>query len=201
MTMSKIHFKPWVGQDYFDAGLYGLRILVVGESHYGSGDQNPSFTRTVVKKWGQDNRRSFFTVVAKLLLGHGRGVKVRTVQRKQFWEKIAFYNYVQEFVGPRPRMRPTPAMWKRSEKAYHQVLCDLKPDLVVVLGKQLAKYLPAPEAHVTVCKVRHPSGGFKYRDHLQSLKEAVQEASERKCLGPPRCRPAGFDVPATSRQS
>lgn len=78
--------------------------------------------------------------------------------------------------------RPTPDMWKRSEEAYYQVLQELKPDLVVVLGKQLARNLPAAVDGIVLCEVNHPSSGFKYQDHVQSLVDAIEEAKGIKLL-------------------
>jgi len=89
---------------------------------------------------------------------------------------------VQELVGERPRQSPTPDMWKRSKDAYYQVLQDLEPDLVVVLGRQLAKNLPAPVDGITMCKVNHPSSGFKYESHAQSLMSAIETAKKMKLL-------------------
>ena len=181
--MQKIRFEPWVGKQYEEAELYGLRILLLGESHYNAKDQDSTFTQRVVKKCGQgDKRRRFFTITARFILNQGQGGKLSAAQRTAFWEQVAFYNYVQELVGERPRQRPTPDMWKRSEDAYYQVLQDLEPDLVIVLGKQLAKNLPAPVDGITFCKVNHPSSGFKYEDHAQSLMNAIEEAREMKLM-------------------
>lgn len=182
IAMSKIRFQPWIGERYHEADLYGLRILLLGESHYGKGDEDSSFTERVVKKWGQDNRHGFFTTIAKFILNQGKGGNLSAAKRRAFWEKVAFYNYVQEIVGKKARQRPTLDMWKRSENAYYQVLQQLKPDLVVVLGKQLARNLPAPVDGLVLCKVTHPSGGFKYKDHVQSLVDAIEEAKRRKLL-------------------
>ena len=181
--MPKIQFQPWIGECYHEANLYGLRILLLGESHYGKGDEDSSFTKRVVRKWGQDNRHRFFTTIAKFILDQGKDGNLSTEKKREFWENVAFYNYVQEIVAEEAREeRPTPGMWKRSEKAYYQVLQELKPDLVVVLGKQLARNLPAQVDGVALCKVTHPSGGFKYKDHVQSLVDAIEEAKRRKLL-------------------
>ena len=32
--MSNIFFKPFVGKDYANGGLFGKRIMILGESHY-----------------------------------------------------------------------------------------------------------------------------------------------------------------------
>lgn len=184
ISMSKIRFEPWVGKQYYEAKLYGLRILLLGESHYNEKDQDSTFTRRVVEKCGQgDKRRRFFTITARFILHQGQGGKLSAQQRTAFWDQVAFYNYVQELVGERARQRPTPDMWKHSKGAYYQVLQDLEPDLVVVLGRQLAKNLPPPPVDgITFCKVNHPSSGFKYENHAQSLMNAIEEARDMKLL-------------------
>lgn len=180
--MSKIRFQPWIGERYAEAELYGLRILLLGESHYGKGDEDSAFTRRVVKKWGQEKRHRFFTITARFILRQGQGNRLSSAQRREFWDKVAFYNYVQEIVGKKARIRPTREMWKRSEQSYYKVLHDLKPDLVVVLGKQLAKNLPEPVQGIAFCEVDHPSSGFRYQDHAQSLDMAIEEATRTKAL-------------------
>ena len=52
----------------------------------------------------------------------------------------------------------------------------------MVLGKQLAKNLPEPVPGIAFCKVDHPSSGFRYQDHVQSLKVAIEEATKIKAL-------------------
>jgi hypothetical protein len=32
--MKGVFFKPWVGKKYFENGVDGLKILVLGDSHY-----------------------------------------------------------------------------------------------------------------------------------------------------------------------
>lgn len=54
-------FDPWVGSKYWSTGYGGVRVLILGESHYGDiGTESATFTTEVVKKWGQDNRLKFF---------------------------------------------------------------------------------------------------------------------------------------------
>ena len=182
ISMSEVRFEPWVGERYELAELYGLRVLLLGESHYGKGDEDSFFTRRVVKKWGQEKRHRFFTIIARFILHQGRKGRLTGAERREFWDKVAFYNYVQEIVGRKARIRPTRDMWKRSEQSFFKVLQDLKPDLVVVLGKQLGKKLPASVKGITFCKVDHPSSGFRYQDHLESLRNAIATARKTKGL-------------------
>ena len=32
--MDKVNFRPWIGADYETGGIFGKKILVLGESHY-----------------------------------------------------------------------------------------------------------------------------------------------------------------------
>ena len=34
MVKVLVFFHPWVGSDYFSGGIFGKRIMVLGESHY-----------------------------------------------------------------------------------------------------------------------------------------------------------------------
>ena len=109
-----MNFKPWVGQRYENRELFGLKILLLGESHYGEpGEENENFTTEVVRCWGQQRRHSFFTITAKFVLGKGTNEWPSDEERKNFWEKAALYNYVQELVGNDSRIRPTEEMWEK----------------------------------------------------------------------------------------
>jgi len=52
-------FDPWVGSKYRSSGFGGVRVLILGESHYGIGTESATFTTDVVKEWGQDKRTAF----------------------------------------------------------------------------------------------------------------------------------------------
>jgi len=54
-------------------------------------------------------------------------------------------NYVQAWVGDRPRVRPTPDEWKTGAAPFHDELAALCPDRVVVPGKELWNQLPSPQ--------------------------------------------------------
>jgi hypothetical protein len=157
-------FDPWIGSQYRSEGLRGVRILILGESHYGDiGTESATFTTEVVKEWGQKKRHRFFTVTQKLVAGIGKGESVTDEQRAAFWEQVAFYNFVQAFPGPQPRTRPTKEDWADAAPVFLATMADLKPQVVVVLGVQLQGHLPDIPNSIQVCFVRHPSSrGFQY---------------------------------------
>ena len=174
-----MNFKPWIGERYEKRELFGLRILLLGESHYGEpGEENEDFTIDVVRHWGQQARHSFFTITAKFLLRKGAGEWLSDDDRSDFWEKVAFYNYIQELVGSDSRIRPTSKMWQNARSSFLSLCDELKPELIVVLGKELCWNLREIPGEYPYCCVRHPSSGFSYEKEMPILLEAIAKAQK-----------------------
>lgn len=178
-------FAPWIGANYWSEGLAGVRVLILGESHYGDADtERSSFTTEIVREWGQEKRLRFFTMIQKLLLGHGPGW-ISDEARAEFWEQVAFYNFVQAFVGTEPRTRPTREMWDAARMPFLATLAELQPQVLVVLGLELATNLPQVPPSIFVCKVPHPSSnGFSYQqwhpDVLSALQSAISQSHDQQ---------------------
>ncbi len=203
--MSNIYFKPWVGRNYQKStGTFGKRILVLGESHY-QWDENiapplsPDLTIECIEaQISGDETHPFWTKITNVFLGE---VGWRSLEEKEaFWHSIAFANFVQESVGFGPRERPKEDMWEKGRSAFLEMLSELHPHLIVVLGFELWENLPAsehkgpdmvnvPNDSKTTCfypypggralafRMTHPSGrGFKYADWVAGLKEAGEKA-------------------------
>ena len=176
--MQKSVFKPWVGEKYNEEGLYGVKILFLGESHYGTkGNEKPETTINVVKRLAlcEERCHRFFTTTAKLALLKNSKNSITKKERKELWNKVAFYNYIQEFVANKARVRPSDEMWSFSEKAFLDVIEELQPQLIVVLGKELGRKLPSIPNNIVVCRVNHPSSGFKYSEWLPVFKDSLKQ--------------------------
>jgi len=172
--------------------------MIVGESHYGSEEwtqDSPSFTKNAVQDWAVDRGSHFFTKIASLCIGKP---PIDAMERLNFWESVAFYNYIQEFVGEAPRTRPTAQMWFRSWTPFKAVLNTLKPQLILVLGRQNWYNMPQlggtageplvglgnpyadtwlyptdPGEHAVAFHVSHPSSwGFKFEKFVPLFNEA-----------------------------
>jgi hypothetical protein len=170
-------FDPWIGSRYTTDGIRGVRLLILGESHYGfPGEMRPTFTADVVRALGQQHRFRFFTVIQRLVTG-GSGW-LSNDDRSEFWERVAFYNYIQSFPGTRPRWRPTPEMWLAAREPFLQTLSELSPQLLLVLGLELHRNLPELPFRIGVCIVSHPSypGGFRYAQWQPVVQAALLEA-------------------------
>ena len=138
--MRNVFFKPWIGRDYDSGGIFGKKILVVGESHYCDECEKcdetnayagcREFTKNVVKQiiGGEKTRWSgTFRKFEKSLVGD------RNVSSEQIWQSIAFYNYLQSAVA-KARQAGEFADYGKSEDAFYEVLKDLRPDVMFIWG-------------------------------------------------------------------
>src|SRR5690606_11461910 len=87
-------------------------------------------------------RHAFFTKIAKVLLGLDETRWLSPAMLAEVYENIAFYNYLPMFAGDWARQRPSPELWEAGQGPFRRVLEDLKPDLVLVLGKELNHHVP-----------------------------------------------------------
>lgn len=174
--MSAPFFLPWVGDRYRTDGLGGARVLLLGESHYGDDATYPEFTRDVVRGLGlaETKRHRFFTTPAAWLLDLPSGGHLTDEMRRDFWPRVAFYNFIQERVGAEARIGPTDDMWSRAIAPYEQIVHDLDPHLVVVLGKRLGSHVP--DTGHTKVQVNHPSSGVRYDDFAGPIQVALRDA-------------------------
>jgi uracil-DNA glycosylase len=78
----------------------------------------------------------------KLVLGIDANVESL---RHDFWQRVAFYNYVQVKVGTDARERPSPEMWAAAKPLFQNLLASFKPDCVLVLGKAAWSNMPDPD--------------------------------------------------------
>ncbi len=178
--MEEVVFKPWVGSKYYQDNQFGLRVLVLGESHYHDGPVNPEFTIGVVKKLAQSERHPFFTKTAAVLLKKESATWLSDTERAEVWEHVAFYNYIQSFVGGTSRIRPTEEMWLAAQKPFLSVIKELNPAVVLVLGFSLWSRLsqPLPEGP-EFCMIKHPSTGFRYQEWTPKFIKALIQAKGR----------------------
>jgi len=172
-------FDPWVGNKYWSVGFASVRILILGESHYGDiGTESTAFTTKVVREYAQEKRSRFFTITQKLVAGISPDDWVSDEERAAFWEQVAFYNFVQAFPGSEPRCRPTQEMWSAATAAFFRTLAELKPQVVVVLGFELQANLPEVPSGIHVCFARHPSSwGFQYEQWQPAIQAAIKAAA------------------------
>jgi hypothetical protein len=199
-------FEPWVGARY-GRGLFDIPILVVGESHYDWGGREvdvpntSEVTRYVVGCWVAGERKRFSTVTTTIFIGRNPSPG----EVAEFWGSVAFYNFVQSWVGDAARIRPEDSQWEGNEESFRAVLSELEPKVVVVLGNQNWNNLPSfddlgdhepisagsvssdagyyatgPKTRALAVQTRHPSSGLDGRNWTPLIRKAIAEArSER----------------------
>jgi len=142
--VSSIRFLPWKGGRYESSPLFGRKVLVLGESHYQWDKEKPidewdNLTIECIREQiSGEATFAFWTNIAVAFLNR----RPTLAEKESFWHSVAFYNYIQFSVGLGPRVPPTREMWRDSEPGFVQVLNNLKPDVIVVLGYALWKNLP-----------------------------------------------------------
>jgi len=174
--MKDVMFHPYVGDKFYDSH-YGVRVMVLGESHYGdSQDSASDFTQHVVKEHALKAGLHFFSKLTNILRGNTEYPSDE--ERYETWRHVAFYNYIQVFVGEGARIAPTSEMWSAAYQPFLEVVRQLEPDVILVLGSRLWNRMPdlPPEYPVEWCSIRHPSSSMAYAPALTALEESVKKA-------------------------
>lgn len=161
-------FRPWIGCSYQTDGLDGLRVMILGESHYGMPhEETADFTNLWVESYASNVKANrFFTIVTKLLLRVPTRTRLKPHDRRELWNRVAFYNYIQSFPASVPRVRPTPQLWQAAEAPFGHVLGALRPQFILILGNDLGKRVaPLIPETVASCIISHPASfGFKHAE-------------------------------------
>ena len=157
LELNSVRFLPWIGSNYHNSGLNGRRILVLGESHYcgectrkecenDNKSECRDFTIRVVNDYlnrkavGFNRWMNTFTKFERSLVGDWTDED----SRKSIWDSIAFYNYLQYALDDSRKTGDSDAYSKAIEPFYH-VLDYLKPEFIIVWGKQLWNRMPGDE--------------------------------------------------------
>ena len=180
--MTNVNFLPFVGSRYFNGGIFGKKILILGESHHCNlGEATKNFTNDVMKKHLYEEAYSTFTKFERSLVGH----ETNQDERIKIWNSLIFYNYLQEPMSD-VRFAGTRAQYKAAEPALFAVLEKYAPEYMIVWGTRLWDYIPTDKwcgtktmniesssvlygeylldknKTVTAIRVYHPSAGYSW---------------------------------------
>lgn len=168
--------NAWIGSNYQS----GSRILILGESWYS--DEVP--LTDYISRWARgDQQDTLFACLYNALSGRRREKSTPT-QRRDWWESIAFCNFVPGSLGPTNAQRPTSAQFKAARDPFADTLRRLAPSGVWLVGLGHAKYSrPVVEAFgATLQVVRHPRSGIS-AIALKESWETLQSAVRRRGCG------------------
>lgn len=153
--MTNVFFEPWVGQQYINGGIFGKKILALGDSFHckedicddcgkiNARDECVNFTVNTVNDF-LHNRESAYMPWMGTYLKFERSLvnKVTTLADSQeIWESILFYNYLQ-IAMPKPRERGIQEQYNKASTAFFEVLEKYKPEYMLVWGIKLYYSLP-----------------------------------------------------------
>lgn len=138
MHLEHVFFWPWRGNTYGAGSQWKLRVMVLGESHYGTNSRQSLTIDCVTDIIPGDWRHPFWTKVASLFCGPTPAAQ----RAAEFWNSVLFYNYIQELVGEGPGGRRSRQMWQRGAAGFLEVVTYYEPDFLLVLGKTLWSQLP-----------------------------------------------------------
>ena len=150
---SNIFFQPFVGKDYANGGLFGKRVMVLGDSHYCDGGccdcgncrlcrQCAMFTQDVLRdflderKERQNWMRTFVKFERSLV-----GWVTDWALRRKIWDSVMFYNYLQVAMSG-PRKAGTSAQYKQAANAFFEVIDKYESECIIVWGKRLWNNMP-----------------------------------------------------------
>lgn len=145
-----INFYPWVGEK-FQEGLAGKKVLVLGESHYckdqlaeggvcypccerckmteelGCFSQTEDVIDCYIDYYSGEPYQQTFLCFERAVCGR----EISYDERIDFWNHVAFYNYIQYSQGG-PRLPLEEA--EDSSNAFQAVLETLMPDCIIIWG-------------------------------------------------------------------
>lgn len=126
-------FRPWVGERYHSEG----RVLVVGESHHGPARHNddPHFTSSGIRAVisGSWSKLRYFKNLQRVFAAH---LNLDETCKAQFWNGVAFYNYVQEMIS-RPGIAPSRRALNEAAAPFRHVVEELQPHCILFACKRL----------------------------------------------------------------
>ena len=201
---SSVYFHPWIGET-FERGLWGRRTLVLGQSHYqwkSNVPVTPYLTQQCIEEQcSGEESVAHWTKIAMTGIGH----RPTLDEKRQFWNSVAYANFIQESVGHGPRLgQPRREMIETAKEPFIATLEVLRPDIVWVLGHGLWDWLPeevsagptiqkevaaltcwyhlAPQPQgsqaakrVLAVRMLHPSAGFSSSDWHAIAMEAARQ--------------------------
>ncbi|MDE2362806.1 MAG: hypothetical protein KGM42_09010 [Hyphomicrobiales bacterium] len=147
INQKTVRFLPWIPRGFGGGPL--RRLLVLGESHYGKPAEDvPSLTNDVVSCYIAGANFRFFTTLSMVLTKEDRS----QIDRYAIWSRIAFYNYVQWLVSEKARVTPSESMFNESQKAFFDVIDEIRPTHLIACGMRLWNHMPnftSDGAHIT----------------------------------------------------
>lgn len=199
--------KPWRGPKWGhnDNALGGLRLLILGESHYHEtepvGADVPDMTEYVVRNYVSGNQsHAFLSKVERLVMGDGA-----SWHPADFWDSVVFYNYIPVVAANKSGQRPPEELWHgEAPSLFLDVVKRIEAEAILVCGTTLwrrmvsglvenesaysaggrywrdREYEVALPYRAVAVHIPHPSGsrGWNYERCLPAIKHLRSRVNE-----------------------
>ena len=142
-------FYPWVGSKYTKSSIFHKRVFILGESIYCEKPEdcggcypgavnlcNYMQIHIVLDNMLSNTNTPLYTKIYRLLVDENE------ISKTEFWNNVAFGNYVQTSVSDKARDRPKKDMWELSKPEFINTLQRLEPDKIIILGNESWENLP-----------------------------------------------------------
>lgn len=125
-------FLPFVGRDY-DSGLDGVRVLVLGVSHYGTTPDRQMTRNEFGECETAIRERNWSDFWKRLDCVLTRSPDPAPEDAAATWRHIAFHNFIQTLL-PDASTRPSRPQWEEARTLLPPVVRILKPHVILVVG-------------------------------------------------------------------
>jgi hypothetical protein len=136
-----VHYEPWEGFNYAKGYQENVRLLLLGDSHYG--DDRRTATAYWLGRHIQGGEFQFWSALEQMV--HDTQLDT-TKDRERFWNAVAFANVFQSSME-QPGDQPTVEQKKIANPAFIEMLAALQPDLVLVFSKRAWECLPGEQEY------------------------------------------------------
>lgn len=162
------HYLPWVGRRYRQGLNAGLRVMILGDSHYS--DEDREATRYHLRKHIDFKDRYRFWAAVEQIVG-GRALR-SPEERREFWDAVAFANFLQTSLDA-PGVEWLYDEVHRAKQAFVELVERIEPDVLLVFSKRAWSCLPGddqwPGSHnLTNVRVPKPMNSMAYAFMLHS---------------------------------
>lgn len=134
MAKNAAFYAPWVGSRYRE-GFDGVRVLIVGDSHYACGEpgetSKENWTTECVRYWVV-NQKEPTPPFWRKLTETVRAALAPEMTEPDIWERLAFYNFIPRLMGSSSE-RPTRQDYADANDAFPQMYERLPAPPTVIL--------------------------------------------------------------------
>lgn len=135
-----LYWKPWIGRDFNNSE---YRLLIVGESHYISAQNEDEYVKKYVESKNSQSLTRDCIYESAILQDwfnntyentHKTLLRTNTFDREALWKNLAFYNFIPRTMDYRKRERPNYVDFYNSWETFIHLLETINPTAVLFIG-------------------------------------------------------------------